>query len=263
MVNRELSENDLLLLKHDDEWALLRYVSKSLNFLLIFGGSPKVFAEEALETRWSMEQIEDYIKEHMLEDVRDRVSNIYKRENSKKIAYITVATDMRRKFFESYPGLLKRTKDNINFSKEHGYVRSVFGATRKLVEQLLRGEYDNRELSLMMRNLDNICANTDIQNLEASIIHPAMVDTAKTFRERGMGSRIFNMVHDSSDFFVPKEELEEAAKIIYERFERPLVEMKGIPLVIDFEVTDNNNGDYYKGGRDLQHYLTDYDTSNS
>lgn len=262
-VKRQLSEEDLLLLKGDDKWAQLRFVSKSLNFLLIFGGSPKIFAENALETRWTRDQIEDYIRENDLESLRDKLSDAYKREKPNKIAYITVAADMRTKFFQSYPGLMSRIKRNVQFAKDHGYVRSVFGGTRNLIEQLLRGEYDNREYSLMMRNLDNICANTDIQNLESSIIHPAIADVNDEFIRKRMKSRPFNMVHDSADFFVLKTELEEAAEMIYERFERQHPELKGIPLPIDFEVSDVKKGDYYKGGKSLQHYLNNYDNYNS
>lgn len=261
MVNRSISEEDLLLLKRDDKWAQLRFVSKSLNFLLIFGGSPKVFAENALETRWSRDQIEEYIRENDLEWLRDKTSESYKRENPNKVAYITVASDMRTKFFAGYPGLMARIKRNVQFAKDHGYVRSVFGATRNLIEELLRGEYDNREYSLMMRNLDNICANTDIQNFEACVIHPAIVDVNNTFIEKGMKTRVFNMVHDSADFFVYKPELKEVSEIIYNRFERQLPELKGVPLPIDFEVSDVLKGDYYKGGKSLQHYLTHYDNN--
>jgi DNA polymerase I-like protein with 3'-5' exonuclease and polymerase domains len=260
---REITEEELLLLKGDEYWSQLRTAGKMLNFLLVFGGSPKIFAENALETRWTREQIEEYIRENDLEDLREKLSESYRREKPHKIAYITVASDMRTKFFQGYPGLMARIKRNVQFAKEHGYIRGVFGATRNLIQEMLRGEYDNRENNLMMRNLDNICANTDIQNFEACIIHPAIVDVQNTFIERGMKSRVFNMVHDSTDFFIYKPELQEAADIIKERFERPVPELRGIPLPIDFDVSDTTKGDYYKGGKNLQQYINTYDNSNS
>lgn len=254
-VSREITEDEFKLMKHDEYWSHLRYVGKQLNFLLVFGGSPKVFAEEALETSWTRDQIEEYIRDNDLEYLRDRTAEVYKREKPNKIAYITVATDMRNKFFEGYPGLQNRIKNNIAFAKTNGYVRSVFGATRNLIEQLLRGDYDNREYSMMMRNLDNICANTDIQNFESCTIHPALVDIQNTFEGEEMKSYLFNMVHDSADFFIYKPELLAASEMIYDRFERRLPEFKGVPLPVDFEVSDLTKGDYYKGGKSLKQYI--------
>lgn len=255
IVHRQLTEAELLSLKKEAKWDFLRYVAKTLNFLLLFGGSPKVFSENALEARWSEEDIEKYIRDNRLENVREEVARKYTRETPKKQAYITVATDMRDKFFKSYPGLLSRITKNIDFARSHGYIRCAFGAKRNIIAELLRGPYDVKESSGMLRNLDNICANTDIQNLETSIIHPCMVDVENEFKKRGMKSRIFNMVHDSTDFFIYKPELEEACKIIYDRYEREVEVLKGVPLYIDMDVSDLTQGDYYKGGRSLEHFL--------
>lgn len=249
--HREVTLDEFIKQKSVSPFAELRQSAKSLNFLLIFGGSAKVYVQNALETSWTIEQVEDFIKENRLQDLREKLSEVYKRETPKLIDYITVATHMRNNFFKLYGGLMDRIEFNRAFAKEHGYVRSYFGATRKLIEEMLRGEYDNKEHGAHMRNLDNICANTDIQNFEASVVNTAMMKLDEWIEENNKKSMIWNCVHDSTDVYVHKSELAEVAAKTKEFFEAALPELKGMPLPIDFSISDLKQGDYYKGGRGL------------
>lgn len=252
--NREITEKELVLQKGISPFKALRQTSKSLNFLNLFGGSAKTFVENALEIAWSEEQADEYIADNHLEDSYEKIAERYSHESIKVQKLIAVASHLQDRFFVAYPGLRARVRRNVAFAKAHGYTRSVFGATRKLVEEFLRGSYDDKERSKLMRNLDNICANSDIQNFEASVIHPAMADSQDEMDRRGMKSRLFGMTHDSADFYVKKDELHAVVAIIRENFERPLEEFKGVPLTVDFSVSDLSKGEYYKGGSTLKAY---------
>lgn len=252
----EITEEQLIALKASEPFASFRQSSKGLNFLLLFGGSPKIFAENALITKWTPGQIADYIRDNDLYYLQESVEKKYSREPEEMIPYITVATHMRDGFFNTYVGLMDRIERNREFAKTHGYVRTRFGLTRKLIEELLEGTYDRKFNNAYMRNLDNICANTDIQNLEAAVIHGAMVEIQAWIEQEGMKSWVFNMVHDSVDFYVYKPELEKLSNKVKEVFERALPELKGIPLFIDFDVSDINKGEYYKGGQNLEAVLS-------
>jgi len=154
-------------------------------------------------------------------------------------------------FFANYKGLMERIERNRAYVKEHGYLKSIYGATRIMPELYLEGAYDKKEHSRMLRNLQNIAANADIQNLESVIINTAMVRVEKKFIEKGMDVEIFNNIHDSADFYVEKSILADFAKIVKDEFTMDFPEYKNIPLPVDFVVVDKTKGDGYKHGYNL------------
>lgn len=253
--NRQITEEEFRKQKAAPEYATMRQAAKSCNFLLIFGGSPKVFTENALETSWSEEQIDEYIKENHCEPELERAKKSYKREDPVKQKYIAVATRIRTNFFKAYPGLLDRIDRAKTFAAQHGYLRSPFGATRNLIELMLRGEYDNTEMSGTLRNLENIASNYYCQQVEGAYTKRNMYDLEKWFEDNHMKSRVWNEIHDSMDIYVYKPEAQAVLNKAKELLERKVPELADgwVPLVVDCEIADladPNHDDCYKGGRD-------------
>ena len=249
-VRREITLDEFIRQKSSGEYAPLRQISKSLNFLLIFGGSAKVFSEHALETAWTPEQVDEYIEaNNCYQEVEDARLK-YRSCEDLQIRYIAVATRLRDNFFKGYPGLMQRIERERAFVRKHGYVRSPFGATRNIIELYLMGDYDQRELAGKMHNLDNICANTSIQNDEASVTKRVMFDMQNWLRDNGYKSRIWNEIHDSIDLFVHKDELVPVLAHLKYLCERPQPEFMptDVVLKVDCEISDLNTGHYYKGG---------------
>jgi DNA polymerase I-like protein with 3'-5' exonuclease and polymerase domains len=112
-----------------------------------------------------------------------------------------------------------------------------------------------------MRNLDNVCANTDIQNFEAGVINMAMVKLDAWLEETEKKTKLWNCVHDSADMYVHKSELKEVVSKIKEFFIEAIPELKGIPLDVDFDVCDLRKGDFYKNGRALLSVLQEIEES--
>ncbi len=245
---RTITLEELVKQKEHKDYAKWRRLGKGENFLLIFGGSPKVFYNEVLETNWTHEEVRAFIKQEKLYKLRERVEEIYKRDSGTVIDYLTVATQMINTFFENYKGLKERIERNREFVKENGYLRSIHGATRVIPELYLQGAYDKKEHSLMLRNLSNIAANADIQNLESCIINQAMVRVEKIFDESTLDVEMFNNIHDSADFYVLKTDLDKFAKIVKDEFTRDFPEYESIPLPVDFNVVDKMKGENYKHG---------------
>ncbi len=252
--HRKITLKELILQKESKDFKKWRSLGKGNNFLMIFGGSPMVFYNKILETNWSHEEIKDFIDGEHLHPLKEVVSNKYTRESSKVIDYLTVASHMINMFFDNYKGLMQRIERNRTYAKTHGYVRSVFGATRILTELWLAGEYDKREHSRQLRNLSNIAANADIQNFESCIVNKAMFRADERFQRSTLDVTLFNNIHDSADFYVKKTDLDEFAKIVKEEFEKDFEEYKGIPLPIDMVYVDKLKGETYKHG-------TNYDLS--
>jgi len=251
---REITEEEFIKQKSYSQFEELRQLGKATNFLMIFGGSPKVFVETALDTQWSFSQAKQFIENNNLQQLEDVIKERYVKESPRMNALLTVATFIRNEFFSLYKGLARRIEHNRDFAKNSGYVRSIFGATRKLIEELLRGSYDEREHSAMLRNLDNVCANTDIQNFEASVVNLGMIEIDEWLEATGKKSKLWNNVHDSVDMYVHKSELFEVCAKAEEILTKERPELKGVPLAVDFTVCDLRDGDYYKHGRSLSSF---------
>lgn len=257
--NRHITEEEFVKQKAAPEYATMRQAAKSCNFLLIFGGSPKVFTENALETTWTLEQVEDYIRDNDCEAELEAVKKIYKREPLTKQKYIAVATRIRSNFFKGYPKLLERISVEQNFAAEHGYLRSPFGATRNLIELMLKGSYDEEVASGTIRNLNNIAANYFCQQVEGAYTKRNMYDLQMWLRENNMKSVVWNEIHDSIDLYIHKDEAQVVLSKVKEILERKVPELEEgwVPLTVDCEIADladENHHDCYKGGRDPKEF---------
>ena len=259
---REITEEEFKRQKKAEPYASQRQTAKSENFLLIFGGSAKVLSDSALETFWDEDQCEEFIKLYHCEKELEQVQKSYKNECPSKQKNIAVCSRLRSNFFKGYPGLWNRIQREKENAAENGFVRTVFGKVRNLIELRFRGEYDNREMSGVLRNLENISANHAAQNLEACIRGRAQYEMQSWLINNGYKSRTFGEIHDSVDFYIKKEEIQPVlahAKHIFER-EIPELEADWVPLIVDCEVSDLNEGDYYKGGREASDFGVDWNS---
>lgn len=256
---RKITVEEFIRQKGAQPYKDMRQIAKSLNFLLIFGGSAGVFSENALETAWTPEQVKNFIKENNCQKELEQAKMKYGRAgyDEEKLEYIAVASRMRDNFFKGYPGLMERIERERAFAAENGYIRSPFGATRKTIELMLRGDYDNKNLSGIMRNLENIAANTAIQNDEASVARRAMVDIQDWLKSHNLKSRMFNEIHDSIDFYIYYNEIVPVLWYAKKTLEAVQPEFSESPvrLVIDCEISSIPAGQYYKGGVDPNVYL--------
>lgn len=252
-VKKNLTYEEVRDQKSIEPYKTNRQTSKTLNFLLIYGGSASILASECLELYWTMDQCKNYVKsEHLENDIKELKKSSGNRFDDDDIIRMVCATRLRENYFKGYEGFLTRGDKEIQFATQHGYVRSYFGATRKLIELSLKGSDDVARKSRELRNLENICRNTAIQNLESCIVKKAMCNIQKFTEDKNLKSYVWNEIHDSVDFVVYKSELHDMLAHTKHVMERAFPETKYglIPLKIDVEVSDLNKGDYYKGGRE-------------
>ena len=259
-VTREITVDEFRVQKNVQPYKNLRQLGKSLNFMLIFGGSAKTFAEYALETSWSEEQLDNFLEENNCKELLAETMQSFPRESKIKQKMIAVAAFMRKGYFEGFPGLLARLDVESEFAEKHGFLRSVFGSKRNVIELLLKGSYDNSRYSKVASNLTRITYNYKAQNYEAAITKRAMYEMEMWLEKRGMKTRVWNEIHDSQDYYVYKEELHDVIahlKHICERKVPELIETWS-PLPVDCEISDLTKGDYYKGGRDPKEFGLDW-----
>lgn len=260
--HREITEDELKRQKGFEPYKSLRRTSKSENFLLIFGGSAKVLSDSALETMWDEETCDEFITKYHCEKELEQAKKSYKNECLAKQKNIAVCMRLRSNFFKGYPGLWNRIGREKENAAQHGYVRTPFGKVRNLIELFLRGEYDNETISGSLRNLENISTNHAAQNMEACIRGRAQYELQCWLKESGYVTRPWSEIHDSVDFFIRKTEIKPALSHVKHVFERiiPELQQDWVPLIIDCEISDLNEGDYYKGGRDPKNFGVDWKT---
>lgn len=248
--HRELTLDEFIAQKNSHPFKDWRHIGKICNFLLIFGGSEMLFSEQALETNWDREQAVQFCEENNCVHEEEQVRRKYRGISDEEVPFVTAATYIRNGFFEGYEGLMNRIVREKNYGKTHGFIRSPFGHVRKVAELKYQGEHDKVVQGRMFRNLENICANSNIQNMEAAITKIYMVEIQNWLKENNMKSWVWNEIHDSIDIYVYKPELEVVLKKVKEICERPVPEMSHfpVPLTIDCEISDLNKGQYYKGG---------------
>lgn len=249
---RPITAEEFIKQKNSSPYKNQRQTAKSLNFLLIFGGSAHLFSEQALELSWTPEQVEDYLEENHCFAELENVKKIYKNDDPVKQKYTAAATRMRDNFFKGYGGLLDRLGVQENLAKRNGYVRSVFGGKRAAIELMLCGEYDRKVHSNIISGLTRILYNYRAQNYEASITKRAMYETEIWLEKNNYKSRMFSEIHDSQDAFVYKPELKTVLAHWKHVCERKIPELRKnwCPLPVDCEIADRAAGDYYKGGRE-------------
>ena len=248
--HRQITLDEFIRQKASMPYKSWRQTGKTCNFLLIFGGSAMLFSEETIEINWTREEAEKYIKDNHCEHLIEEVKAKYRKISDDELPFVVVATNIRNNFFDGYTGLRDRITRERKYAEEHGYVRSVFGHIRKVIELHLTGEWDKKHLSRMIKNLQNITSNSNIQNMEAAVTKRVMYEMNLWLRTNNYHSYLWNEVHDSIDLCLYKGEEESVLRHLKELCERHLPEFGDSPvkLKVDCEISDLNKGQYYKGG---------------
>ena len=256
-IRKKITLDEFMKMKKDERgpFMKMRQDAKSINFGYIFGMTASTFATRTLEVDWTEEQADKYIKENNLRGLKDKIIAKYPREEPLMWKMITCASDIRDRFFKTYPGLMKRIDRERAFAMEHGYVRCWHGPCRRTPELFFmkRGDKsvhpngdDNKLYGKLVGNLFNIAANTTIQNLEAVYVMSSIVQLHEWLKENHMKSYIFGSVHDSIDFVIHKDEVEVVCKKMKEVC---CITKEAMPLDIDIVYADLTKGEIYHGGK--------------
>lgn len=195
---RNMTLDEVLKLKKTDPIVKhARTKSKAIAFALVFGAQASTLKTNALDNEWSQKEIDEYIENHNL--------NIIVNKWGKEEKYLTVAADLRKKFFNTYKNLLPTIEEAHNIGEKDGYSDSPFGGRRHLPMMTYKGEdYDRKEWA----NLQNISINSKTQNFEAMYMFESQIKIYNYLKENNLKTRIVNSVYDSILFEFYKEEVE-------------------------------------------------------
>lgn len=263
-TNRTITEEEFLRLKKIKPFSTFRQDSKGINFGMIFGMSFKKFSSSTLETSWSYERVQEFVKERHLEDIVKEMQEKYSNIDSKLWSYYAVAKFIRDNFFDTYKGLMKRIKRNEELGKTVGYIRSFHGGIRRVPLLSLAtnpdtGRYRRDENLKEASGLVNICANSTIQTDESAVVAIAALKWNSGDNECKASVETIGFVHDSLDAYVDKDRILEVIPKLKEVFEIEEKWQQGVKFLIDIQIVDLENKDhYYKKGVDFEKFLEEY-----
>lgn len=237
----------------------IRKSAKYCNFLLEFGGGARNLAKNFIARNWTYEECMDYINSNSLKienaDIRivenkgtEDERTIVHRERGLTDEQYTVGKDIRKKFFETYPGLKLWIDEKIEEAQERGFVRSAFGARRHIPQMLYEGP-DNDGKSYA-----NQAVNSPVQNFEAIVVGSAMVRFQMFRKELNLKSRLFVNVHDELGYYIAEGE-EDVMFDIMKIMEYDHPESEGVPLTVEGTLSnpkDKENPSYWGFGSELR-----------
>lgn len=135
-----------------------------------------------------------------------------------------------KSYLATYKGVDEYMHSSIEFGREHGYVKTLFGRRRPLPE-LTASNRVTRSFG------ERVAMNTPIQGTAADIIKLAMVRVFERLKKEGMRSRLILQVHDELIVESPDDEAERAAEILTEEMEN-VVSFK-VKLIAEASIGEN------------------------
>ena len=130
-------------------------------------------------------------------------------------------------YFAKYPGIQKFTTEQVDLAKQQGFVTTILGRKRFLPD------IHSSNIGLRI-NAEHMAVNTPIQGSAADLIKVAMIRLHEVFAKKKMETAMLLQVHDELVFEAPKDEVEDAKKLIIHEMENA-IKLK-VPLRVDVGV---------------------------
>ncbi|MBZ9652373.1 DNA polymerase I [Psychroflexus montanilacus] len=142
----------------------------------------------------------------------------------------TESKELIETYYKTYPKLRDYIEDQVEFAKEHGYVKTVMGRRRYLKDINAR---NNVVRSAAERN----AVNAPVQGSAADIIKVAMINIYEAMEEKNFKSKMLLQVHDELIFDAHKDELEELKTLVKDKMENAF--KLDVPLDVDMGTGQN------------------------
>jgi len=117
------------------------------------------------------------------------------------------ANEYIKKYFIKYPKIESYMKDNVEYCKQHGYVKTHYGRIR-FIPEINSGNFMQRTFG------ERAAMNMPLQGTASDIIKLAMIGVYNELKNRNMKSKLIIQVHDELVIDAVKDEIEEVSKII-------------------------------------------------
>jgi DNA polymerase-1 len=142
------------------------------------------------------------------------------------------AKEIIENYKKQFPNIQRYMDNQINFAREHGYVKTLMGRKRWL-KDINSGNFTVRGYA------ERNAINSPIQGSAADMIKLAMIKIHREFKERGLRSKMLLQVHDELVFDAHKEEVEVIKPIIIDSMQTALLLPNEVPAEAEIGVGEN------------------------
>jgi len=133
-------------------------------------------------------------------------------------------------YFNSYPQVKEYISDMIEYAKENGFVKTLYGRKRYLP--------DISSKNPVVRGLaERNAVNAPLQGSAADIIKVAMLKVSKRIKDEALKSKMVLQVHDELVFDVVHSEIDILCKVVKEEMESVI--KLSVPLTVECEYGKN------------------------
>lgn len=136
-------------------------------------------------------------------------------------------------YFKTYPGIKSFLNGLVAQAKESGYVTTMYGR-RRPVPELSSSNFMQRSFG------ERVAMNAPIQGSAADIIKIAMLRVNRRLKREGLRSRLLLQVHDELLVEAPREEQQEAERILSEEMQR------AAELSVQLEIDMHSGNNWYE-----------------
>ncbi|GAA0751416.1 DNA polymerase I [Psychroflexus lacisalsi] len=142
----------------------------------------------------------------------------------------TESKELIETYYKTYPKLRDYIDDQVEFAKEHGYVKTVMGRRRYLKDI-------NAKNNVVRSAAERNAVNAPVQGSAADIIKVAMINIYEAMEEKNYKSKMLLQVHDELIFDAHKDELEELKALVNDKMEHAF--KLDVPLDVDMGTGQN------------------------
>lgn len=136
-------------------------------------------------------------------------------------------------YFKTYPGIKSFLDGLVAQAKKSGYVTTMYGR-RRPVPELSSSNFMQRSFG------ERVAMNAPIQGSAADIIKIAMLRVNRRLKSEGLRSRLLLQVHDELLVEAPREEQQEAERILSEEMQR------AAELSVQLEIDMHSGNNWYE-----------------
>ena len=140
---------------------------------------------------------------------------------------INVSTSQAKNFMNKYLGTYKNVtkymQDNINFAKQNGYAKTMYGRIRK-INELYSG---NKNLAMFG---ERVAMNMPLQGSASDIIKLAMIKVSNELKKEKLESKLILQIHDELIVDTKDNEIEKVENILKSCMEN--VAKLPVPLIV-------------------------------
>jgi len=240
VFHRGMKLEEFIKNKNQEPYKTSRFEAKKINFGFAYGRQSITF-KSVLEKEWSIENINNYIKENNLKLLE---------LNDAPNPYFTVADDIRNKFFETYPKIKIWIEKQHKLAEKNGYVDSIqCGRMHLPFLKYVGKNYDRKVYSKFY----NLSVNAPIQNFEAIYVYEKMINISNRIKKDKFDVQFMNMTHDSNAFYVNRKEIKDFYFMLKEEMEDHTT--WEIPITVDVSIGESwGFSDEIKSEKDLEKF---------